>query len=100
YSSHQSEGTPRTAGTVGNSADGASGPHSEDQAIGRRWTLENERCGPLQTRQDRYCGVEKRPIPKIAMGYRHHHGPLLPGQGERSNQPTRFPKLTIELFGL
>src|SRR3984957_21058883 len=85
---------------VGNSADGASGPHSRGSGDPERhFALENEGRRPLKTRQYRYCGVEKRPVPEVVMGMSHDHRPLGSRQSKSSDQTAAFLELPIERFG-
>src|SRR5713226_4281256 len=49
--------------------------------------LEDERGTPLKSGQNRHRRVEKRPVPEIAMGARHDHGPRRLRYGENPDQP-------------
>src|ERR1700722_16067675 len=85
---------------VGNSADGASGPHSRGSGDRERhFTLENEGRRPLKTRKYRYCGVEKRPGPEVVVRMGHDHRPLGNSQSKSADQTAAFLELSIERFG-
>src|SRR5580704_2831295 len=100
YARRKGDGTPRRPNPTETLDVGHPG-HTFDLEwyLGGGRRLENERGQPLKSGQNRSRGIEKRPIPEIAVRTGHQRRPLRLGHGKNADQPAAFPELLVEPIG-